>query len=111
MRLLEQVQPRAVRHRRRNRYDPVVLVRFLDQAVRKYFGVGGGVRRPLVLRPGNHIELGHTVILVRACLRRRMPLPTSPSRSAAAPGPGCPDPAGSSAPGSSDPCCARRSGM
>ena len=72
MRLLEQVQPRAVRHRRRNRYDPVVLVRFLDQAVRKYLGVGGGVRRPLVLRPGNHIKLGYTVILVLACLRRRI---------------------------------------
>ena len=69
MRLLEQVQTRPVRHRRRDRNHPVVLVRFLDQAVRKHLCVGWRIRHTLVLRPRDHIKLRDTVILVGRVLR------------------------------------------
>ena len=50
MRLLEQVQTRSVRHRRRDHHHPVVLVRFFDQAVRACLVWDSAFDTPL-LRP------------------------------------------------------------
>lgn len=55
--VMEQVQPRPVRHRRRDRNNPCIPLRLGDQALCKDLGIGRRVRRRLGLHPGQHIEL------------------------------------------------------
>ena len=70
----EEVEPGAVRHRRRHRDDPLVALRLADQRLREDLGVGWRVRRLLLLRARHHVELRHPVVLVARRLRRGVAL-------------------------------------
>ena len=82
--LLEQVEPGARRHRRRDGDDPVVLARLLDQALAEHLGVLRRAALGFGLRAGRHVELDHAVILVGA----RSPPAHSPCPSASPRAPG-----------------------
>ena len=73
-RLAEQVDPGARRHGRRDRHDPVVLLRLLDQGVGEHLGVARRVGRRLVKLAGDDIELADAVIPVGGGLGRLVAL-------------------------------------
>ena len=70
--LLEQIEPRARRHRRGDGDDLVVLARFLDQALGEYFGVLRRAALGFGLRAGGDVELDDAVIFVGRGFRRRI---------------------------------------
>ena len=70
----EEVEARAVRHRRGDGDDLVVLPRLGDEALGEHARVGRRVRLRLHLRAGDDVELGDAVILVVGGLRRRVAL-------------------------------------
>jgi hypothetical protein len=70
----EEVQARPVRHRRGHGNHAAVALGFPDQALGEDLGVGRRVRRRLLLRARDDVELRDAVILVRRPLRRRVAL-------------------------------------
>ncbi len=70
----EQVEPGAGRHGGVDRHDPLVGGRLADQLLGEHRGVAGRVRLGLVLRAGDHVELGDTMILVGGTLGRPVAL-------------------------------------
>mmetsp|Transcript_12641 Transcript_12641/g.32016 ORF Transcript_12641/g.32016 Transcript_12641/m.32016 type:complete len:472 (-) Transcript_12641:935-2350(-) len=61
----ELVDPRAARHRRRDRDDLLVVLRVFDERVGEDVGVGRLPLGSLVLVAGGNVKLWHAVVLVR----------------------------------------------
>ena len=74
MRLAEQVDARAPRHRGGDRHHLVVGIRRLDQALAEHPGVGRRVRLGLGLDAREHVELDHAVVAVGRGFRRGVAL-------------------------------------
>ena len=70
----KEVEPRAIRHRRRHRADLVIGGGQLDEVLSKYLGIGRRIRRCLGLFTGHHVELGGRMALVAGLFRRAITL-------------------------------------
>ena len=66
----KQVKAGAVRHRRRDADDAVVLARLEDEALGEHLRIGRRLGLRLVLRARDHVEFGNAVIFVGGSLRR-----------------------------------------